>query len=240
MERLAKEVNPWASEGLRKIDTELLGVLHPVFNLLACLAVYLGSFWLPWLPFGVLLLSIGVASQILTWEGEKRADAAYSRPPPQSGESEEGLFGTEPVSEICLGDLRPTLNWLNDIVGLLWRKHRAFARVQIMGLWADLNLEARGLRCHDFDLGDRPPVVRTINISPMDNCSDLVLDLDLAYDGNMSASVSLASQALKVSVPVTVKNVSVRKLQLRAVLRSLHDRPPFIGGVQGRALDTSC
>jgi len=64
------------------------------------------------------------------------------------------------------------------------------------------------------------------------NDRDLIIDLEIAYDGSANITITYSQESLNVSIPVTLQKFCVSNVKVRIVLKSLIDCIPFICGIQ--------
>ena len=132
----------------------------------------------------------------------------------------------------------PTLNWLNNLIEILWKTHRSFAnQVFIKMVWPEIREEICkkskiGCSLVDmkaFDIGNFPPKISKVSCSFLtaaETVRELLLKMDITFNSN--ASITLTGLA----IPVTVRNIEARIVSLSLLLKRLSPLPPFIGGFQ--------
>ena len=146
--------------------------------------------------------------------------------------------GKEEEDRPILWQHPPTLNWLNNLIEILWKTHHTFAnRVFIKKVWPELREEickTSKIACSlvdmkAFDIGNFPPKILKISCtSPTASETERELLLKMEISLNSNASITLTGLA----IPATVGNIEARSVSLCLLLKRLSPLPPFIGGFQ--------
>ena len=132
--------------------------------------------------------------------------------------------------------LATTLNWLNNLIEMLWKTHRSFANhVFRKKVWPVIQEEvcnnsrigcAFMVDMKEFDIGSFPPRILKLSHSASETGGELLLQMEVAFKSNVSITLDW------FPIPVTVKNIEARNVKLGLILKSLSPSPPFIGGFQ--------
>ena len=127
-----------------------------------------------------------------------------------------------------------TLNWLNTLIEILWKTHRSFAnQVFMKKVWPVIKEEVCNnsrIGCalvgmKEFDIGSFTP--RILNISCVSETDrELLLQMEVTFKSNASITLDW------LSIPVTVRNIEARNVNLGLILKRLSPSPPFIGEFQ--------
>ena len=132
----------------------------------------------------------------------------------------------------------PTLNWLNNIIDILWRTHRSFMNEAFnKKVWPEIRkviCKKTKIGCavvdlKDFDIGSFPPKILRVHCNSLytsENERELLLEMDIAF--NSDASLTLTGLA----IPMSIGNVEARIEGLCLHLERLSPLPPFVGDLK--------
>ena len=131
-----------------------------------------------------------------------------------------------------------TLNWLNNLVEMVWKTHRSFAnQVFMKKVWPVIQDEVCNnsmfgcslVDIKDFDIGSFPPRVLKLSCvshTASETDGELLLHMEVTFNSNASITLDW------LPIPVTVKNIEASSVHLGLILKRLSPSPPFIGGFQ--------
>ncbi len=259
--RLIDEVStavwPYAEPFLDDMTWESFQLLEKLLNLAAIVLIYYGFQILDWLLFIHLVLLLGVWKQIFLMQGAKLSEARTRDPAKPDRRKAEGkadagerhhfgsrkdnrdgvTFDADRVEDFCLNNLKPSLDWLNKIVRTVWLNFRAFAKFKVLHeLWPKakrklMHTPLRELEIHDFNIGDKP--MRIMSIKCVDySAKHMIVDVEIAYDGNANITITYSHKGLNISIPVTLQKISVSNVKVRVVLKNLKNTIPLVEGIQ--------
>ncbi|TRY64022.1 hypothetical protein TCAL_14289 [Tigriopus californicus] len=237
-------------------------MVNGLFNLIAAIVAAKSFEYLSWAGFGGVVTALAIGKQVLLRRLERLPRSWYSCtdiPLPDlikesktkvremlsqlREPSREFEFDADKVRLFCLGDAKPSLNWLNHTIRTLWLNLRAQVKhVVLHELWPEIiqkklaNTPLHSLKLHDFHIGEHPVRVVDIKVEPHGE-DDLVVDVELAYDGNANVSLTVSQSDLKISIPAKLQKLKISNLKLRIVVKKFLPCLPFIGGLQVSLLE---
>ncbi len=244
---------------LDELSDDVFMLCDKIFNLISALTIHMAYQNLSWAWFFQIVIMLGIAKRVLKMKETRikdyiQQDAEYHRKVKreslQAKRKEEDAahrvakpaantvrFDADKVEEFCVRNLKPSLEWLNRIVLTLWLNFRAYVKFKFLHkLWPKVKRKLRdtplnNLEIHDFNIGDKP--FRVIRIECRQHGKDdLIMDLEIAYDGSANITITYSQESLNVSIPVTLQKFCVSNVKVRVVLKKLCDQIPFIGGIQ--------
>ncbi len=259
MDEVTVSVWPYAEPFLDDLKPETFHILEKIFNLSAIIAIHYGFQLLNWLFFIHMVLLLGVSKQIFQLQRAKLRELETRKIVELGGDmadsedkdhmedehfdfvkkdnSEGVVFDADRVEDFCKNNLKPSLDWLNRIVRTVWLNFRAFAKFKVLhDVWPKVKhkLEKsplRTLEIHDFNIGDKP--LRIINIECIDyDEKHMIIDVEIAYDGNANITITYSQESLNISIPVTLQKFSVSNVKVRIVFKNLKDTLPLVEGIQ--------
>ncbi len=219
IEELATTAWPQFELCIDGLDAQVFQLLEIAFNLVAIVSIHCGFQSLSWTSFVLLMFLLGVCKRLAQMQREKLDRRA------------EGDGGEQ--------NLRPGLNWLNKIIKTLWMNHRAYARFVLLNeIWPLVKARQHSnVDILDLNIGDQP--LRVLEIDSVDHKNgEMIVDFEIAYQGNASVKMSYLHENVKVSTPVTIQQVSIGKAKVRVILKQFLPQIPFIGGIQVFFLET--
>lgn len=250
----------WEYEGLHCLEafseSQIL-MVNAIYNLLAVIAIAKSFDYLSWAGFSGVVIALFIGKKVLLRRLELLPNSLFECadiPLPDlireskrkvremlsqlREPSREFELDADKVRLFCLGDAKPSLNWLNHLIRTLWLNLRAQVRhVVLHELWSDIiqkklaSTPLHSLKLHDFHIGEHPVRVVGIKVEPHGE-DDLVIDVELAYDGNAQVSLTMSQSDLKISIPAKLQNFKISNLKMRIVVKKFLPSLPFIGGLQ--------
>ena len=232
------------------IDHDFLACMTYIYDLVAILVLIKAFHWLSFFGFIPLALFIGLCKQVLN----RAKDATTGYKEPQNKLKEDTAttsknlttwkLDADKVEEYCRTNAKPSLEWLNLILKTFWLNLRAQVRhLFLTEIWPQVaaklaNTPLSTVDAQDFNIGDKPVTVVSITAASRE-LDSLVLDVELAYDGNASVTITITEDNItNIAVPFTLKKFKLSHLRARLVIRPLLSTFPFVGGVQVSLLET--
>ncbi len=252
IDEIAERIWPIAEEYLRG-NYQRFRIGEKVFNLFAIVVLHSCFMTWSWWSFYLLVIFLGVCKRICqkyraevqklaearipTKTAEKSKNKRRGREFFDFGKKDRVIFDADRVEEFCKGNLKPSLDWLNLVVKTVHLNFRAFAKFKVLHeIWPKVkvkleNTPLKTLEIYDFNIGDKP--FRILSIECIDySTKHLIIDAEVAYDGNANVSITFSQKSLNISVPVTLQKFSVSNVKVRIVLKNLKSVLPLVEGVQ--------
>ena len=247
---------PFVESQLESISDDVFLLSDKMFNLVAVLSIHHSFQNFSWGWFSQILMMLGIFKQILlrrrakiSTSHQQRSKSAYENSEEKTKRArkyqdsnldatqQKPRFDADKVEEFCIQDLKPSLDWLNRIILALWLNFRAYAKFKFLHqLWPKVKLKLadtalNNLEIHDFNIGDKPFRVNLIECISHSE-TEMIIDVEIAYDGSANITITYSQESLNVSIPVTLQKFCISNIKVRMVLKNLTDHIPFIGGVQ--------
>ncbi len=248
---------PYAEQAMLETRYEIIHILEKLYNLLCIYVIHSTCQTMTWMSFFHCLLLLGVFKRIFQKHRERRKEkqvfsgtAGLTNETVKSKETEIKVkersrmtLDADKVEEFCRGNQKPSLEWLNLIVRTLHLNFRAWAKFKVLHeIWPKVKpkLEAgpfKTLEIYDFNIGDKPfriLSIDTINYSKETEKRQqhMILDLEVAYNGNANITITYTQKSFNISLPVTLQKFSVGRVKVRVVLKNLKSQLPFVEGIQ--------
>ncbi len=239
---------------LVELDDDIVILTDKLYNLFSVLVVHGAYQYCSWMYFFHIVMVLGILKRIMLTRMEKIrygkvkeqhsnrqnccTDQPFKDPVYATANNAKSVtFGRDKMKEFCERDLRPSFEWLNRIILTMWLKYRAYLKFKFLHhLWPKVkerlqDTPLNNLEILDFNIGDKP--FRVISIESMRHGDeDLIIDVEIAYDGNANITITYSQASLNVSIPVTLQKFCVSNVKVRIVLKKMFDEIPFLGGIQ--------
>ncbi len=260
IDNVGDTIYPFVKPHLEELSDDVFTLWDKIYNLFSVLTIHLSYQNLSWAWFFQIVIMLGIGKRIMKMRKTHIKDYIQQDPDYRQKAKKDNLeraadrketsftnetanarntarFDADRVEEFCVRNLKPSLEWLNRIVLTLWLNFRAYVKFKFLHqLWPKVKKKLRdtplnNLEIHDFNIGDKPFRVIKIECQQHSN-DDLIMDVEIAYDGSANITITYSQESLNVSIPVTLQKFCVSNVKVRIVLKKMSDQIPFIGGIQ--------
>ena len=134
-----------------------------------------------------------------------------------------------------------SLKWVNMILQEFWATNRLHVEDRVKNqIWPVIVEECNvlcsfGMHWHSMTLekitiGDIPFEICQIQAWE-EKEGDLIIDLEIKYEGNACATITFTGEIIKMAMPLTVQNIKIQSAKIRLVLKFANPQLPVVSGI---------
>ena len=138
-------------------------------------------------------------------------------------------------------NLKDSFKWLNMILKEFWAANRLHFEDRVKNhIWPLIVEECNvlcsfGMHWHSitlekFTIGDIPIEICQIQAWE-EKEGDLIIDLEIKYEGNACAQITFTGEIIKIAMPLTVQNIRIQSAKVRLVLKFENSELPIVSGI---------
>ena len=210
------------------MDPAILQMWLSLWRLFTIIGTYLVT-----KQFGLIL---GILAGLVFYAGHEQLEEVYgkdeSKDAASTKSSNDKYFNRIKINDHAR-QYDDSFKWINDILMELWLNNQKFAENFLRNEWPDIihkvckNLPSlfHEITLETFYIGDNPIEIHNIHV--WEEADDIVLDMDIKYEGNARVTIKFDTIAL----PVTIQDIRIQSAKMRMVLKNVTHQLPIISAV---------